>query len=521
MNISVPVSNTMEFIEQTAISPLISKCSIKVCYVSDDPNRNKSVITKDVATEMGRQLPGSPIVGYYNEETQDFEQHNRAIEIKDGKFKILDTTKPYGFVPTDAKVWFQKFNDEGVEREYLCTEGYLWTTSYPEAKRVLEQGNNQSMELNKESINGTWANSINANDRFFIINEALIEKLCILGEKYEPCFEGAQVKTAFSLDSADFEEFKARMFSMMSELKEAISKGGSKVEFTTYAVEIGEGLWDKLYRTLEEKYPRGGEYCGSVYGIRGIFEEGTQKFAILTKRDENKMFRMNFTYTEQEFALDDNMVEVQETYVPVESLQFSLEDNDNYAKKNDNDEGKTDKEDNSKTDDNTEGNKKEDPEDGGKKEDNDDDKKKNYSLEDVTEYQELKGQFDELSAKFSALEAEHNTLVAEKTALDEEITSLREFKLSTEKVQKQAMIDKFYMLSDEDKQDVVSNIDTYSLDDIEAKLSVICVRNKLNLAEDQNDESGNNGAPSMFSLQGAADSDNAPAWIKRVRENNK
>ena len=106
MNISVPIANTMEFIEQTVISPLISKCSIKVCYVGPNPNRNGTVITKEVATEMGRQLPGSPIVGYYNEETEDFEQHNRDIEIKDGKFRLIDTTKAYGFVPTDARVWF-------------------------------------------------------------------------------------------------------------------------------------------------------------------------------------------------------------------------------------------------------------------------------------------------------------------------------------------------------------------------------------------------------------------------------
>jgi len=35
------------------------------------------------------------------------------------------------------------------------------------------------------------------------------------------------------------------------------------------------------------------------------------------------------------------------------------------------------------------------------------------------------------------------------------------------------------MLSDEQKKDCVDNIDTYSFDEIEAKLSVICVRNKV------------------------------------------
>jgi hypothetical protein len=77
-----------------------------VCWVGDEPNRNRSVITKDVAREMANSLPGSPIVGYYNENKEDFEEHNRVINISNGEFKITDTTRPYGFVDLGAKCWF-------------------------------------------------------------------------------------------------------------------------------------------------------------------------------------------------------------------------------------------------------------------------------------------------------------------------------------------------------------------------------------------------------------------------------
>jgi len=107
MHISVPLNNTMEFIDSTEVSPLISHCSIKVCYVGQDPNRNHSVITKEVATDMGRRLPGSPIVGFYNQKKKDYEGHNRELMVQDnGKIEFIDTTKAYGFVPTNAKVWF-------------------------------------------------------------------------------------------------------------------------------------------------------------------------------------------------------------------------------------------------------------------------------------------------------------------------------------------------------------------------------------------------------------------------------
>ena len=52
----------------------------------------------------------------------------------------------------NAKVWFATYlDDDEVEREYLVTEGYLWTGQYPEAKRIIEKGNNQSMELDDKN----------------------------------------------------------------------------------------------------------------------------------------------------------------------------------------------------------------------------------------------------------------------------------------------------------------------------------------------------------------------------------
>ena len=244
MHISIPIDQTVEFINVTSINPLVSKCQIKVCYVGEQPNRNNTIITKEVATEMGKKLPGSPIVGYFNQEQDDFEEHSREISLKDGKFAIIDRTRPYGFVDVNAKVWFQKFlDDNSVEREYLVTEGYIWTGVYPESQRTVEQGNNQSMELHKDSIKGYWAGNKNSNSRFFIFSEAIIEKLCILGEDYEPCFEGSQIKAQFSLEN-EFAELRNTMFSMMNELKEAINKGGSEEFMLDPKVEAPETVED-------------------------------------------------------------------------------------------------------------------------------------------------------------------------------------------------------------------------------------------------------------------------------------
>jgi len=109
-----------------------------------------------------------------------------------------------------------------MEHEYLMTEGWLWTGTYPECQRVISQGNNQSMELDENTLKATWSKDEKGNPEFFIINEAIISKLCILGEENEPCFEGSTItKVQFSFEDG----FKEQLFAMMKELKDILNEG--------------------------------------------------------------------------------------------------------------------------------------------------------------------------------------------------------------------------------------------------------------------------------------------------------
>nr|DAZ62782.1 MAG TPA: hypothetical protein [Caudoviricetes sp.] len=120
--------------------------------------------------------------------------------------------------------------------------------------------------------------------------------------------------------------------------------------------------------------------------------------------------------------------------------------------------------------------------------------KKDYALM----YSELETKYNDLSAKYESLVA---------------------FKQNVEKQQKEELIGGFYMLSDEDKKDVVAHIDEYSLDDIEAKLSVICVRKKVNFDLDDTSKNENKteeeNPVTTFNLENAGDS--VPAWIKAIQ----
>ena len=219
------------------INPLISQCEIKVFYVGE--NRNHTIITKEVASEMAKTLRGTPIVGYYNENKGDYEGHEERITIDNAGIKFECLTKPYGLVAPDAKIWCQKFleyDDSGqqIEREYLMTTGYLWTGQFEEAQAILNEGRPESMELDEETLKGKWTKNSKTNIDFFIINDAIFSKLCILGEDVEPCFEGADITSpnisAQFTKSAD-DNFRNTLYTMMQELRYAL-EGGQKMENT-------------------------------------------------------------------------------------------------------------------------------------------------------------------------------------------------------------------------------------------------------------------------------------------------
>ena len=436
---SVALNTPIEFINVKPLNPLISKCEIKVCYVGDDPNRNRSIITKEVAKDLANSLPGSPIVGYYNEVDKDFEEHNRSLTIKDGRLAMVDETRPYGFVDLGARVWFQKFLDDGInEREYLMTEGYLWTGQYPEAKRIIESGNNHSMELDQNIIDAYWTKDVNGKKQFFIINEAIISKLCILGDSEEPCFEGGQI-TAPKLQFSFEDSFKEQLFSMMNEIKTILSEGGAPMEDNKNIPVVEEPAAEEVVETPAVEEPAVEEP-----------ETAVEETAV-----EEPEVPAEEPAADPEPEVDADPVE--------EEVEPAAEPEENPAVQ--------------------------------------------YNLDEIPEYVEL-------SQNYSDLETKYNLLVADKAELEKSLAELTTFKLEAQRKDKEAMINSFYMLSDEDKKDCFDNIDTYSLDDIEAKLSIICVRNKVSF--DLDEEKKNE--PTTYNLNsGEIDDDSIPAWIKAVR----
>jgi hypothetical protein len=204
MNESIRVINSVELIplESTEVNPYLTKVRIKVFHLGE--NRNHSFIDKPTALKMAGTLRGNPIVARYREEDKDFTDHGHEITIDDKGIHEKILTRPYGFVDLNADVWFEDYNDtnefgEVVTHTYVVTNGYIWTEYYEELKNtIMDGGRPQSMELDEKTIQGDWSTKINPNYEIFIINDAIITKLCALGENTEPCFIGSSITPLFS-----------------------------------------------------------------------------------------------------------------------------------------------------------------------------------------------------------------------------------------------------------------------------------------------------------------------------------
>lgn len=466
---NVSTIGSPEFInlQPSDINPLMMECEVKVLYLGG--NRNHSNITKSVANEMAKTLRGVPIAGYYKEEKEDYTDHGEVITMDADGLKFEKKTMPYGFVSPDAKVWFQKFSEDDefgntFEREYLMTNGYLWTKVLKEANLIFEDnGRPQSMELDEETLEGKWTIDKNSNIEFFIINDAIFSQLCILGEDVEPCFEGASVtapnvSASFALNNGA--EFKQSLFTMMQELTQTL-KG------------------EKSMANKEVKEVLGTE---TDFANKSDKEKDKEKTANNAKDNKDKEKEEK---PKEEDKKDSEPKEKEEK-------EEKPEDKPKEADPKEDDKAAAAPKEKEKEEEKPAEDKKE----------GEDKKKKTYSLE---EYSALETELSELKASYTALESANAELV--------------EFKKAVEDKEKDAKIKEFYMLSDDLKKDIIENKANYSLDEIESKLCVLCVKNKVNFEQDntsKNDKEVEKEVTTTFNLNNSAD-DSAPAWVKAAR----
>lgn len=312
------------------------------------------------------------------------------------------------------------------------------------------------MELDHDSLDGHWAKDNNLGVEFFIINDAVFSKLCILGDDVEPCFEGSSVTATSSEVQEQFNynnDFSRTLFSMMKELTDAIqSKGG--LEMSKKFAEQTETVDGQSTDAKSVDYTNANETVSQVEEV-------------------------NFTSNN-----DDDEYEKQEE----EKTQHTVDDEDDYEVKEDDQTKHTaskDDEEYQRSDDKDDDPDDDDTNDVDDDPDDDDDDKKPASRHSLEEFEALTTEVESLRA---------------------EVAALREFKLSVENEQKDALMNSwpYNTLSAEDTADVVAHKSEYSLDEIKAKLAVIYVEKGVQFAAEPKEQTQEEAedAITTFSLDG-------------------
>lgn len=448
--------NVTLFGDVETLSPTLSKCRLRIFYRG--LNRNRTFISEDFARQLIESLPYAPIKGIFNKDGLDYEDHGG--DNTDGRI--------YGIVPEDPNfAWEKHVDEDGVEREYACSDVYLYTALYPEANLI--PGKSQSMEIHRKGLEGEWK-IWSDGEPYYEFQKGHLLGLQVLGDEVEPCFEGSAF---FSL----YKDAKA-MFDYLKNSKE--KEESKKMEKNLFRLSDGakcELLFDALNSTPEDykivcdiydDYAIAYDAVNNKY-IRAYYTKDDEANTVEINRVEDcyivdvteaEMTALNAMKAAGSFAdaqakIESYDAKVAEFAADKEALQASLDDALSQIEAFKKDDDKKDDD-------------KKDDDDDKKDDDKKDDDKSKSSLDNSAE---LQSQLNEFKSQLEAKDAEISRLNSSISDLNNEKSELESFKKSVDTEKKNAIIAEFAgHLTEEQTADFNAKMDDYSVEDFKKEV---------------------------------------------------
>lgn len=212
-------------------------------------NRNGTYITDEFSEKLLSTIAYAPIKGIY--EYDDFTDH--GARRSEGRI--------YGIVPENPHLQWEEHEDEdGVVRTYACVDVLIFTALYKEASDII--GKAQSMELYEPSLQ--YHREIIHGQQYIVFDEGCFLGLQVLGKDVEPCFEGA----AFFQLQENIEEVVKKI----QEIEMTYSKGGQK-EMPQMNFKLSDSQkFDALWSLLNPNYTEEGNWTID-YAICDVYDE--------------------------------------------------------------------------------------------------------------------------------------------------------------------------------------------------------------------------------------------------------
>ena len=253
-------------------SDVISKGRCRIFYKG--ANRNGTFITDEFADKLLSTIAYAPVKGIYASEEDDYTDHGE--ERHEGRI--------YGVVPADYNLaWEPHVDEDGVERTHACVDVLIYTALYSEANTIF--GKSQSMELYRKSIKGDW--QIIEGKRYYVYEDACFLGLQVLGDKVEPCFEGASF---FSLYQSLLDQVE--QLDKLQENFQNNGQGGNTMPPLTFKVSDNQ-KFNFLFQLLNPGFNEENgwviEYCicdvYDDYAVAYNYNEGIYERVYYTKND--------------------------------------------------------------------------------------------------------------------------------------------------------------------------------------------------------------------------------------------
>ena len=185
MNLTEYAALNVKITEFSKVNNQFSLGRARVFY--EGPNVNRTIINSEVAKELIKTIPGTPIVGRFNSNNEDFEGH--------GEGQIA-----YGFVPLDPNPLKVEVTEDyyglPVKKTYYEVDAVIWDGRFPEAKKILGEEKSLSMELNPETLDGEF--EIYDDKTYLKITNAEFYGITVLGDGHTPCFKDAKFLQAYT-----------------------------------------------------------------------------------------------------------------------------------------------------------------------------------------------------------------------------------------------------------------------------------------------------------------------------------
>nr|DAH18269.1 MAG TPA: hypothetical protein [Caudoviricetes sp.] len=212
-------------------------------------NRNGTYITDEFSEKLLSTIAYAPVKGIY--EYDDFTDH--GARRSEGRI--------YGIVPENPHLQWEEHEDEdGVVRTYACVDVLIFTALYKEASDII--GKAQSMELYEPSLQ--YHREIIHGQKYIVFDEGCFLGLQVLGKDVEPCFEGA----AFFQLQENIEEVVKKI----QEIEMTYSKGGQK-EMPQMNFKLSDSQkFDALWSLLNPNYTEEGNWTID-YAICDVYDE--------------------------------------------------------------------------------------------------------------------------------------------------------------------------------------------------------------------------------------------------------